>query len=69
MAVDLSTVPTADLYAELQRRGWKPGRKAKLTTCPKCGAAVTARALRRRCPHLERWNATGTLKNTPSVPS
>lgn len=48
---DLSTLPTATLYAELQRRGWNPGRKAKLTTCPKCGAVVTARELRRRCPH------------------
>lgn len=50
-ARDLSTLPTATLYAELQRRGWKPGRKAKLTTCSKCGAVVTARELRRRCPH------------------
>ena len=51
MAVDLSTVPTAALYAELQRRGWNPGRPAKVTTCPKCGALVTARELRRKCPH------------------
>lgn len=50
MAVDLSTLPTATLYAELRRRGWKPGRKAKVTTCPKCGALVTARELRRKCP-------------------
>lgn len=46
---DLSSVPTAVLYAELRRRGWNPGRKAKLTTCPKCAAVVTARELRRRC--------------------
>ena len=50
-APDLSTLPTAALYAELQRRGWNPGRKAKLTTCPKCAAVVTARELRRKCPH------------------
>lgn len=50
MAVDLSSVPTAVLYAELRRRGWNPGRKDKLTTCPKCAAVVTARELRRRCP-------------------
>jgi len=49
-APDLSTAPTADLYAELRRRGWKPGRRPKLAACPKCGAVVTARALRRRCP-------------------
>lgn len=49
-APDLSTLPTAALYAELQRRGWNPGRKAKVTTCPKCGALVTARELRRKCP-------------------
>ena len=53
-APDLSTAPTATLYAELRRRGWKPGRLPKLAACPKCGAVVTARALRRRCPHLER---------------
>ena len=54
-APDLSTLPAAALYAELQRRGWNPGRKAKLTTCPKCGKLVTARELRRKCPdHLER---------------
>ena len=51
MAVDLSTVPAAALYAELQRRGWNPGRKAKLTTCHRCGKLVTARELRRTCPH------------------
>lgn len=49
-SLDLSTLSTAALYAELQRRGWNPGRKAKLTTCPKCEAVVTARELRRRCP-------------------
>ena len=51
MAIDLSTVPAADLYAELQRRGWNPGRPAKVTACPRCGKLVTARELRRKCPH------------------
>ena len=56
MAVDLSTVPDADLYAELaRRRGCELGRRAKITACPRCGKLVTARELRRKCPeHLER---------------
>ena len=55
MAVELSAIPTAALYAELQRRGWNPGRPATVTTCPRCGKLVTARELRRKCPgHLER---------------
>lgn len=47
--LDLTAVPTPDLYAELARRG-QFGRPAKLSTCPRCLKVVTASEARRRCP-------------------
>lgn len=49
--LDLTTVPTPALYAELaRRRGCELGRKPKLSTCPRCGKLLTASEARRRCP-------------------
>lgn len=50
--MDLTRIPSPDLYRQINsRRGKLGGRPAKVTTCTKCGNPVTARQARRRCPH------------------
>ena len=51
----LAHAPDADLFRETAKRmraRRTTGKPKTMTLCPRCGKMVSARAMRKRCPHF-----------------